>query len=199
MGGGGGGARSWGWGGSPCPPHWPLPVARATQSALAGELVSGTAFGEALGGACRLLRGVQKGRVRRAGKEGAHLAPGGCRARPRRRAAGMSSRYDLAKRTGSWGGKARLLGTPAARPTVGRSVWRRREEGVTGGAGPEPFLPVARGLMADGSMGRPGVGLGLSDPALAALFHLPAGAAVGQQRHRKRQKGGASGRASRTP
>eukprot|EP00964_Phaeocystis_antarctica_P006008 scaffold3278_cov52-Phaeocystis_antarctica.AAC.1 len=33
----------------------------------------------------------------------------------------------LRHRTDSWGGMARLFGTPAARPTVGRSVWRRRE------------------------------------------------------------------------
>eukprot|EP00964_Phaeocystis_antarctica_P026804 scaffold15084_cov44-Phaeocystis_antarctica.AAC.1 len=40
----------------------------------------------------------------------------------------------------------RLFGTPAARPTVGLSVWRRREEGVTGEAGPEPLWPGGSGF-----------------------------------------------------
>ena len=35
--------------------------------------------------------------------------------------------------------------------------------------------PVARGLMADRFMEWPGMGIGHSDPALAAFFHLPAG------------------------
>ena len=50
------------------------------------------------------------------------------------------------KRTGSWGGMARLFGTPAAQPTAGLCVWRRREEGVTGAAGPEPLWPGGSGF-----------------------------------------------------
>ena len=64
---------------------------------------------------------------------------------------------------------------------------------------PYRLSPVARGLMAYGFRRRVKLGLGHSGTALAAFFHLPAGAEVGQQRHRKRQKGGASGRASRSP
>eukprot|EP00964_Phaeocystis_antarctica_P050019 scaffold28973_cov34-Phaeocystis_antarctica.AAC.1 len=41
---------------------------------------------------------------------------------------------------------ARLFGTPAARPTVGLSVWRRREEGVTGETGPGPLWPGSSGF-----------------------------------------------------
>ena len=59
--------------------------------------------------------------------------------------------------------------------------------------------PVARGLMASGFRGRVKLGLGHAGTALAAFFHLAAGAEVGQQRPRKRQKGGASGRAERAP
>eukprot|EP00964_Phaeocystis_antarctica_P072719 scaffold44521_cov46-Phaeocystis_antarctica.AAC.1 len=84
--------------------------------------------------------------VGRAGEESAHLARGGCRARPRRRAPACSRSIIWVKRADSWGGMARLFGTPAVRPTVGLSVWRRREEGVTGEAGPEPLWPGSSGF-----------------------------------------------------
>eukprot|EP00964_Phaeocystis_antarctica_P144834 scaffold110730_cov39-Phaeocystis_antarctica.AAC.1 len=41
---------------------------------------------------------------------------------------------------------ARPFGTPAARLTADLCVWRRREEGVTGAAGPEPLWPGSSGF-----------------------------------------------------
>eukprot|EP00964_Phaeocystis_antarctica_P128101 scaffold91820_cov45-Phaeocystis_antarctica.AAC.1 len=73
---------------------------------------------------------------------------------------------------------ARLFGTPTVRPTVGLSVWRRREEGVTGEAGPEPLWPAGsgfdgrqvHGVAGDGDRPlRPGTGRLLSPAGWAGL------------------------------
>ena len=89
-----------------------------------------------------------------------------------------------------------------ARSPAGRWLQRRvagRGRGVRVRPAQSHPGPVARGLWPAGFVGWPEVGLGPSDAALAAKYHLPPAARVGQIRHRIRQKGAASSRASRAP
>ena len=120
------------------------------------------AGGEALGGTRRLLHGGQKGAGEVCGGGGrAHLAPGGRRARPVRDGHASPSEGSCSltcvKRGDSWGGMARLLGKPTARPAVGPlasafASTRGRAHEQT--AAPSHAGPMARGLMADGTRAR---------------------------------------------